>query len=216
MNYSIYIVADSRGAFLQRYLDYHNSWPNVRYTVEVYKGRGILQLWARARKLLLTDKANFVYLFGGICDLTSLYVIRGQRKFWIKKRPRDQLFDLQLKFNSISEEARRLDLYGKLSFFQEMGCDLLKYNRVVRPQLWMIQQQKDMDEWLPMLQKAIKELNYKLGVQTPWVLDCIYKHTNDRRFYPRYFLLHDGLHPTQEVASKIAFQVNKDVGEAHE
>lgn len=79
----------------------------------------------------------------------------------------------------------------------------------------MCQQQSDLDDWLPLLHRTTKANNYKLGVRTPWVLDSIYTHTNGRRFYPRYHMLHDGLHPTQEVASKIASQIIKDVHEAH-
>lgn len=215
MDYSIYIIADSRGAFLQHFLDSLNIWPNVNFTVEVYKGSGILQLWARARHLLLSEEANFIYLFGGICDLTTKFNMRGRREFWIRKRPRDQIYDQVLLVNNICEEAVKLCFYGKLAFFQEIGCDLLKYNRVTHPRKWMLDQQADLDEWLPLLHREVKDINYKLGVRTPWILDSIYRHTNGRRFYPRYYMMHDGLHPTRDVACKIAEQVIKDVSEAH-
>lgn len=215
MSYNIYIIADSRGAFLQSHLDRYNMWPNVTLTVEVYKGKGLTYLWNRARYLLQSETANFVYLLGGICDLTKKIYINGRREYWVSKRPRDRIFDLQCIITNIGDEALQLDMYGKLSIIQEIGCDLIRYNRVIKPAIWMCHQQKDFDEWLPSLHRTIKANNYKLGVRTPWVLDCIYTHSSGRRFYPRYHMLHDGLHPTQEVANKIASQITKDVNEAY-
>lgn len=215
MAYNICIVADSRGARLQPYLNRFNTWHNISYSVIVLRGRKIAGLWETTRSLLLNKEADFVYVYGGICDLTSPFYTREGRKFWMAKQPREMICDLILAMNEICDEAINLNLYDKLAFIQEMGCDLIRYNRVRRPAKWMIQQQNEFDQWLPALHRSTKDINYNLGVRTPWVLDSIYKHDHRRRFYPRYNLLADGLHPTSEIASRIAEQIIKDVSEAH-
>lgn len=108
-----------------------------------------------------------------------------------------------------------LGFYAKLTFLQELGCDLIRYNHIRQPSHWMVQQQMELDLWLPALHRATKDINYTMGVRTLWTLDSIYKHDQQGRFYPRYYLLADGLHPTQEVTSRIAEQLIKDVAEAY-
>lgn len=152
MNYNIFIVADLRGSFLQPYLDQFNQWPNVTYEVKIYKGRGIRELWRHARELLLHNVADFVYIFVGICNLTSKFKVNGRREFWIGKRPRDKILDLSSLINSIGDEALRLNLYAKIAFLQEIGCDLLRYNQIAVPALWMLQQESDLDEDLLLAQ----------------------------------------------------------------
>lgn len=215
MVYNIYVVADSRGARLQSHLNRLNSWCNVSFYVRVMKGKKISVLWEESRSLLLSGRADFVYMYGGICDLTSPLHTREGRKYWMIKRPRELVCDLILSMNGICDEAIGLNLSAKFAFLQEMGCDLIRYNRERRPKTWMLQQQNEFDQWLPALHRATKDMNYSLGVRTPWTLDCIYKHDHQRRFYPRYNLLFDGLHPTPEVTNRIAEQLVKDVSEAH-
>lgn len=60
-----------------------------------------------------------------------------------------------------------------------------------------------------------RKANFRMGVCTPWSLDAVYKFDNKNRFYPWYHLLSDGLHSNWEVASRIAYQVAKDISEAH-
>lgn len=215
MAYNIWVIADSRGSRLQAYLDYYNTWPNVSFNVLTMKGKKILSLWEKARSLLCGGEADFVYIFGGICDLTSPVYTRGGRQFWMNTRPRESICNLILKLNEIYDEAMELNLYAKFTFLQELGCDLVRYNRIRRPALWMVQQQAELDLWLPALHRATKDINFRMGVRTPWTLDSIYKHDHRRRFYPRYYLLTDGLHPTSEITSRIAEQLIKDVTEAH-
>lgn len=216
MNYTIYVITDSRGALLQRYLDSYNAWPNITYKVEIFKGRKISELWSKAKLFLRSDRANFVYLLGGICDLSTKFIINGRREFWIKKRPKDQVAVLVQLLNQLSEEAIELNLYGKIALLQELGCDFIKYKKIMKPLPWMIQQQNDFDKSLPSLHRATKAINYKLGVRTPWTLDSIYKRTHKKKFYPRYHLLKDGLHPSFQVANRIAHCITKDVSEAHQ
>lgn len=215
MTYTIYVITDSRGALLQRYLSIYNAWPNVTYKVEVYKGRGVGDLWSKAKMVLHDDRANFVYIMGGICDLSSKYIINGRREYWINKRPKDQISSLVLTLNKIYKEAEEKNFHARVAFLQELGCDFIKYNKVTNPAPWMVQQQLDFDRSLPLLHKATRALNFKLGVRTPWTLDSIFKRTHKKKMYPRYHLLKDGLHPTFQVAYRMAHYITKDVSEAH-
>lgn len=215
MAYNICVVADSRGSRLQDHLNYLNTWPNVSFSVLTMRGKRIQVLWEMTRSLLCNGEADFVYIYGGICDLTSPTYTRGGRQFWVNKRPREAICNLILALNEIYDEAMGLNLFAKFAFMQELGCDLVRYNRIKRPTLWMIQQQTELDLWLPALHRATKDINFSMGVRTPWTLDSIYKHDHRRRFHPRYHLLADGLHPTPEVTSRIAEQLIKDVNEAY-
>lgn len=215
MAYNICVVADSRGSHLQAYLEQYNTWPNVSYNVLTMKGKKIEALWETTRLLLCNGEADFVYIYGGICNLTSPMYTREGRQFWMNKRPRESICDLILTLNEIYDEAMNLNLYAKFAFLQELGCDLIRYNRIRRPALWMVHQQAELDLWLPALHRATKDINYGMGVRTPWTLDSIYKHYHRRRFHPRYHLLADGLHPTPEITSRIAEQLVKDVTEAN-
>lgn len=91
---------------------------------------------------------------GGICDLSTKYIVNGRREFWISKRPREQIADLISAINKIGNEALAMNFYARVAFLQELGCDFIKYNRIAKPVLWMLQQQNDFDKFLPSLHKA--------------------------------------------------------------
>lgn len=76
--------------------------------------------------------------------MTSPFHTREGRKFWMTKRPREMICDLILAMNEIYDEAISLNLYARFAFLQEMGCNLIRYNRIQRP-----------------------DINYNLGVRTP-------------------------------------------------
>lgn len=149
MAYNIYVVADSRGSRLQAFLEHLNTWPNFAYYVLVMRGKKVRVLWEAARSLLCSGRADFVYIYEGICNLTTPLYTRKGKQFWMAKRPRELICDLILSLNGIHNEAMSLNLYAKFTFLQELGRDLVRYNRIRRPTLWMVQQQMELDSWLP-------------------------------------------------------------------
>lgn len=71
------------------------------YKVLVLRGRKIRALWEEAKPLLVNGKADFVYIYGGFCDLSSPVPTRNGRQYWLMKRPHEMICDLILSINGI-------------------------------------------------------------------------------------------------------------------
>lgn len=205
----INIVADSRGGFLQFFLDRHNDNRNVTYSSKILKGRKLEELWLQAKDMLVVGKTDHVYIWGGICNLTSPYYAFGQRSFWPLKSVEELTYDLIHTLNIIVGEIIFLGLDGKVSFMPETGINLLAYNRVEWPARWMLQCQHDMSVNIPFLYTAYKNANFRLGCTTPWIMDSVYGRNKHGLMYPKFSKLYDGLHPSPPTAADI-----KDVNRA--
>lgn len=211
MAFRVHLVCDSRGALLQQHFDMLNEWDSVLYHTTVLKGKKLLQLWTVGKELLLTDRADKIYLFGGICNLTAPFYSGNRRFFWPPKRRNFLATELAQIHISIYEEARDNGLLGKIAILPEFGADLIRYNDIDQPNSWMCRAQKELDENLPLLHATTKDVNKHLGSLTPWTLDAIYRCTKKGIRYPKYSLLSDGLHPSDEVAKRIVMQILKDI-----
>lgn len=66
MSFKVAIIADSRGGFLQHFLNLYNENQNVSYTTLVFKGRRVEELWLQARSKLNSGQCDHVYVLGGI------------------------------------------------------------------------------------------------------------------------------------------------------
>lgn len=208
------IIADSRGGFLEYFLNLHNENQNVTYTSLVLKGRRVEELWLQARAKLNSGECDHVYVMGGICNLTSAYFYNGIRSFWPLKNVEDLTYDLMHTLNVIANEALFLGHRGKLTFLPETGADLVLYNHVEYPAAWMIQCQKDLINNIFFLYETIKSINFRLGCSTPWTFDCIYGRNRHGFLYPKFNKLYDGLHPTPSTAADMARKIIKDVNHA--
>lgn len=211
MPFKVAIVADSRGGFLQYFLNLHNENQHVTYTTSVYKGRRIEELWHQARARLSSGECDHVYMLGGICNLTSAYFYNGIRTFWPLKNVEDLTYDLIHTTNIVANEALFLGYRGKLTFLPETGADLLAYNHVEHQAQWMIQCQTDLNNNIFFLYEGIKNINSRLGCITPWSFDCIYGRNRHGFLYPKFNKLYDGLHPTPSTAADMARKIIKDV-----
>lgn len=211
MVFRVNIVADSRGIHLQQHLNSLNEWDAVQYTVTVLKGRKMQQLWSVAKNLLSNNKADKIYLFGGICNLTEPVYHGNIRYFWPSKGLNFLAADLVQIYISIYEDVRDNGWFGRAAIIPEFGADLLRYNQIREPTDWMCRFQEQLDYNLPLLHVTAKDVNKHLGVTTPWTLDVLYKSTRGGTRYPRYHLLYDGLHPTELTAKRIVVQILKDV-----
>lgn len=157
------------------------------------------------------NKADKIYLFGGICNLTSPQYIGNRRFFWPHKRLNFLASELAQNYISIYEDVRDNGLFGKLAIFPEFGADLVRYNGIDQPSAWMLRSQTELDDNLPLLHATAKDINRHLGSLMPWTLDVLYRTTKKGIRYPKYSLLTDGLHPSDDVAKKIVIQILKDV-----
>lgn len=216
MVFRVTLVCDSRGTNLQHLFNNGNQWNTVAYKVVVLKGRKLWDLWKVAREELLTERADRVYLLGGICNLTSPVFVHGVRFFWPRKRMNNLAAELVQCEIDIYEDAVLHQLKGKVVLIPEMGADLIRYNQIDVPLEWMTTYQKDLDANLPLIHATTKDLNKAMGVKTPWTLDVLYKTTKSGVRYPKYSVLQDGLHPSMNTAERITRQILKDMDEFFE
>lgn len=210
----IALVTDSRGGFLQHFLNLYNDNPYITYTTFVFKGRRIEELWLQAKQKLLSGEFYHVYIWGGICNLTSPYFWNGTRSFWPLKHVDDLAHDLIHAINLIANEVNFLDLKGRISFLPETGANLITYNSVCWPQPWMQQCQRDLNINVLYLRDSFKEVNSRMGCSTPWTFDVIFGRNKRGMQYPKYDKLYDGLHPAPRTSAEISRKIIKDANAA--
>lgn len=207
MAVKIALFCDSRGGFLQFFLDMGNVNSNIEYTVFTRKGRKLEELWLQAKPCLLSKEFDHVLLWGGICNITSPYFHQGVRYFWPQKNITDLSYDLIFVMDSIANEVIHLGLLGRVTLLPETGANLLMYNQVHSPLPWMIQCQADLNSNVPFLLEACKRVNARMNGSTPWTFDIIYNRSKTGEFYIRQGKLYDGLHPTPTAARDMSKKI---------
>lgn len=216
MAYRVALIFDSRGLLLQQFFDQLNQWPSVTYQVITMRGKKLWNLWLVAKDLLINNRADRVYILGGICNLTSPVNMDGTRYYWPMKRVSNLAAELCQCQIDIYEDVMISNLKGKVILLPEYGGDLIRYNNIDVPSAWMSNFQSDLDENLPLVHKVTKDINRCMGVKTPWSLDIVYRFTKGGNRYPKYELLSDGVHFTERIASRLVVQILKDVDEFFE
>lgn len=207
MTVKIALFCDSRGGFLQYFLDTGNVNSNIVYTVFTRKGRKLEELWLQAKSKLLSKEFDHVVLWGGICNITSPYFYQGVRYFWPMKNITDLAYDLIFVMDSIAKEVIHFGLTGRVTLIPETGANLLMYNQVISPQPWMMQCQADLNANVPFLLDACKRVNSRMNGYTPWTFDIVYSRSRTGEFYIRQGKLYDGLHPTPMVARDMSKKI---------
>lgn len=213
MTFKVAIVSDSRGGFLQHFFVMNNSNANTTYRTFVHKGRGLRILWLIAMTKIESGEFDRVYIMGGICDITSPVYHNNIRYFWPCKHINDLSVDLVNSLNDLTNETLIRGKHGKVVFLPELGADLVRYNQIDFPLPWMFNCQNDLRANLSYLFNSFKYANFRLGVNTPWMIDVIFGRTKKGELYPRYDLMYDGMHPAPQTAQKYAKQIMKDVNE---
>lgn len=80
---NILLITDSRGRFLQGYLNHHNrNFHMINYTVEVHSGSKLGRVWRLTKQHIEEKKYDLIYLLGGICDITHKQYVKGNKIFW--------------------------------------------------------------------------------------------------------------------------------------
>lgn len=209
----IAIIGDSRVGFFQHFCNLLNTYEDITYQVTTLKGRKLLDLWDVARPLLTNQLADKVFLMGGICNLTSPCFSDGVRYFWPTSDLNDLVNSLYLDLVAIRDEVVSLNLGGLVTLLPELGGNLITYNKIAYPCLWMNRMQSHLDQLLPSLQLATKQINISMGASTPWIRDAIYRKTKQGLWYPNYNLLYDSLHPDPPSAERMVKQIMKTVND---
>lgn len=131
----------------------------------------------------------------------------GKRQFWTDKSINMIMSNLTQIMIDISEEAKALSIDQRLVFLPEIRASLITYNRIVHPSDWMEKCQADLDHALHNLHESIRLINLGLGSRPNWFIDSVYKRTKKGKFYARYHLLEDGLHPSWLTAEKMIISI---------
>lgn len=213
MGIKIAIVGDSRVGFFQHFCNTLNAHEDVTYQVTTLKERNVLQLRDAALPLLRNNHADKVFLLGGICNLTSPCYSECIRYFWPTSDISDLMNSLYYDLVAIRDDIVQQNFGGLVTLLPELGGDLVTYNKIDHPCLWMMRLQSYLDQMLPPLQLATKQLNISMGATTPWIPDTIYRRTKQGIWYPNYSLLYDGLHPEPFTAEKMVKQIMKTVND---
>lgn len=205
----ILVVSDSRGSKLGSHLE-EKADDLLTFDLLVKRGGDLLNLWNIAEQQLRKGKADMVFLYGGVCNLTDLfYNVQGQRMAWPPTNLTKRMNDISSIMENIADEFKTR-YHGKfLSFIPEAGLDLVAYNRIPEPvQRQYIKTQEELERLLPNLHVKARYLNDLLGSATAWSLDATHTKRGPHMI-PVYTRLQDGLHPSDNVAKKIANAICK-------
>lgn len=167
----ILIVTDSRGAWIHRELRRYQS-NLLRFSVVYRRGARLEELWEIIEWNLLTRHIDFIFLLGGVCNMTDRFYIHGHREFWPPADLDDRFNKIHCIIGDIARNFKLLSTGAKLVILPEPGLDLIKVNRIPHPVLWrLLVIQSELEDRLELLRLYFKAINSHLGVATPWSLD---------------------------------------------
>lgn len=203
---NILLITDSRGRFLQGYLNHHNrNFLMVNYTVEVHSGSKLNRLWRLTKQRIQENNFDLIYLLGGICDITHKQYVRGNKVYWpnmdqgqIGSELIDEYVRIVTEFNGLKNKNNT-----KICLIPEVGGDFIRYNNA-SPTNDNLVKQSAIELSLPTIQKAAKNANQQLEMPTPWIIDTIFRRNKRGELVPEYQRLEDGIHPTQRAAERAA------------
>lgn len=211
----VLLITDSRGNFLQGYLNNHNRDHNaISYQVEVHKGSRIGRLWRFAHQYCLKNSYDLIYILGGICDVTAKQYIEGRKVYWPPGHHGLLGMILVNEINRITDEYLMMQPHPltKLCIVPEVGGDFIKYNFAPLTEE-NIGKQPAIELSMANLRDAAKLANRCMNVTTPWIIDTVYCRNKRGNLVPKYHRLDDGIHPSPRTAEKAAITYIKH---AHE
>lgn len=191
----VLIVTDSRGSWLHYELKKYQL-PHLYFRVIYRKGAGLKYLWEIIEGCLLTHHWDYVFILGGVCDVTDRYLINGRREYWPPCNLDNRFEQIYTTMRDIATNFKLLNQSNacRMAFLPEPGVDLVKYNRVPHPVPWRILViQSELEIRLELLQLYTRALNSHLGSLTPWTMDVTHAHRNGR-LIPVYDRMNDGVH----------------------
>lgn len=199
------LLADSRGAKIVREISRIDP-DDIDFTVTYKRGAKLEDLWELAESQLLRyNTPDLIILFGGVCNLTDkVYTNNGERKFWPPQDIHSRMMEIVATMEIIVSNFNLINKSTKLCFIPEPGMDLLAYNRVILPIPWnMAAIQQKMENELRWLHDATRDINRRLGSNTPRTIEITHSKRHGR-YIPVYSRLPDGLHPSNEIANRYA------------
>lgn len=196
--FHVRVYADSRGAWLGRELRRLNC---DKYTFSVIYRRGacLIDIWEMIENDLIVGNLNidFIFVYGGVCDLTVRYVNRfGRRTYWPQPNMSECFRRMKRMMSDMINNLGLIRPGLRLCFLPESGVDLITYNRIRHPVPWyLLIIQEEFEDRLRDLQWVTRIINSRMSVITPWSLETTHSRRSGR-LVPVYGRSFDGLHPT--------------------
>lgn len=202
----IIIYADSRGAWLERSLRRFQT-DKYHFVVKFRRGAGLIDLWELIEFDILTRtrRADFIFVYGGICDLTQRYINRfGRRSYWPAYNMKESFKKVKRTMNDMVNNLRLISPNTRMCFLPEAGVDMISYNRIYHPVPYrLLILQETFENHLRDLQWVTRLINSRSGLVTPWSLDVTHSHRSGR-MVPVFGRSMDGLHLTIHQVRRLA------------
>lgn len=206
MKYHIKIYADSRGAWLGRELRRMNC-DKYTFSVSFRRGAGLIDIWEMIENdILIGDRdIDFIFVYGGVCDLTIRYINRfGRCTYWPQPDMNECFSRIKRTMDDMINNLMLIRPGLRMCFLPESGVDLITYNRIIHPVPWyLLIVQEEFENRLRDLQWVTRILNSRMNVVTPWSLEPTHSRRLGR-LVPVYGRSHDGLHPTIQQVRRLA------------
>lgn len=205
----IMIYADSRGAWLERE---HRRYQNDKYhfVVKFRRGARLSDLWELIEYDILTGRhrPDFIFVYGGVCDLTQRYTNRfGRRSYWPAHNIRESFRKVKQIMNDMVNNLRLISPNMRMCFLPEAGVDMITYNRIRHPVPYKLLIVQEMfEDHLRDLQWVTRLINSRSGIVTPWSLDVTHSHRSGR-MVPVFNRNLDGLHLTIQQIKRLAYVI---------
>ena len=194
LNYKTLIVADSRGAGLQRSLDELDNIGSVK--VEIHRGAGLEQAVVNSREALQSFKPNLVILFAGICNITS----RNSRTHITTLRYRniDTIVDSVIAAMDRALTFLKDEGYENVSIATITGIDMRRYNN--QPASQRDPYQDMLNNAIIAVNRIIIDSNKTRNTPTTWTATMVHAYYRGAYHY-LYHRLYDGCHPMRSTVT---------------
>lgn len=199
----ILVVTDSRGAWLHREFRRYQTHL-LKFSVIYRRGAGLETLWEIIEWNILSKNFDYVFLLGGVCNITDKITINGRREFWPPQDLDGRFSRIHQLIRDIAKNFKLLKTGAKLILLPEPGLDLIRVNRIPHPVPWRaLVIQSEIEDRLELLHLYTRAINSYLGVITPWSLDLTHSYRN-HEIHPVYERLPDGLHFSGAQVARLA------------
>ena len=189
------IFADSRGTHLHKHIMKANK-EGILFTVYHFGGNTIRQLIVRAEHHLMSYPRDYVYIFGGQCDITTMD--RHTRKVSLDWYSEEALATHLTAYTEVGLDwVKHYHPEAQIVICPLTGCDVTKKVVNNRPGL-----QTMTDAAIQVYNKVVIEFNEETRVATAWTANHFFKERSGDIEMKYHLLGDDGIHPTDVLLAK--------------
>ena len=190
-----FVICDSRGKFLKQHIMKANT-DSISFDMSHWDGESLKQLMVRAERHLSKFPRDYVYIFGGQCDVTSMN--KMTRKIFCEWSCEEQLTTHLVAYSEVGLDwIHHFHPEANVVLCPLTGCELAKKVMNVYPG-----QQAMINNAIQGFNRLIMEINEQSGVATPWTANHFFKERKGVVEVKYGMLGPDGIHPTGSLLEK--------------